>query len=297
MNELLNNCSICPRKCNVNRNNNELGFCKMGNKIKVSRAALHYFEEPPISGTKGSGAIFFSGCNLKCVYCQNYDISELNFGKEISIEEFANICINLQNEGANNINLVTPTHFIPLIKEGLILAKEKGLSIPIVYNTSGYENVESLKLLEGLIDIYLPDFKYFDNNLSLKYSSCPNYVEITKDAIKEMYRQVGKPKFKNKLMTKGVIVRHLLLPTHLDDSKKVIKYLYDTYKDNIYISIMNQYTRVRETKYKELNEDIKESDYNELVNYAIDLGITKAFIQEGETNKESFIPKFDLTGV
>ena len=159
MNELLNSCSICPRKCNVNRNNNELGFCKMGNKIKVSRAALHYFEEPPISGTKGSGAIFFSGCNLKCVYCQNYDISELNFGKEISIEEFANICINLQNEGANNINLVTPTHFIPLIKEGLILAKEKGLSIPIVYNTSGYENVESLKLLEGLIDIYLPDFQ------------------------------------------------------------------------------------------------------------------------------------------
>ncbi len=297
MNELLNSCSICPRKCNVNRNNNELGFCQMGNKIKVSRAALHYFEEPPISGSNGSGAIFFSGCNLKCVYCQNYDISELNFGKEISIEEFADICINLQNEGANNINLVTPTHFIPLIKEGLILAKEKGLSIPIVYNTSGYENVESLKLLEGLIDIYLPDFKYFDNNLSLKYSSCPNYVEIAKDAIKEMYRQVGKPKFKNKLMTKGVIVRHLLLPTHLDDSKKVIKYLYDTYKDNIYISIMNQYTRVRETKYKELNEDIKESDYNELVNYAIDLGITKAFIQEGETNKESFIPKFDLTGV
>ena len=297
MNELLNCCSICPRKCNVNRNNNELGFCKMGNKIKVSRAALHYFEEPPISGSKGSGAIFFSGCNLKCVYCQNYDISDFNFGKEISIEEFANICINLQNEGANNINLVTPTHFIPLIKEGLILAKEKGLNIPVVYNSSGYENVESLKLLEGLIDIYLPDFKYFDNNLSLKYSSCPNYVEIAKFAIKEMYRQVGKPKFKNTIMTKGVIVRHLLLPTHLDDSKRVIKYLYNTYKDNIYISIMNQYTRVRETKYKELNEDIKENDYNELVNYAIDLGITKAFIQEGETNKESFIPKFDLTGV
>lgn len=297
MNELLNSCSICPRNCKVNRNNNELGFCKMGNKIKVSRAALHYFEEPPISGSKGSGAIFFSGCNLKCVYCQNYDISELNFGKEISIEEFSNICINLQNKGANNINLVTPTHFIPLIKEGLILAKEKGLNIPIVYNTSGYENVESLKLLDGLIDIYLPDFKYFDNELGIKYSNCPNYREIASIAINEMYKQVGKPIFKDNLMVKGLIVRHLLLPTHLDDSKRVLNYLYNTYKDNIYISIMNQYTRVRETKYKELNQDIKETDYDELINYAMDLGITNAFIQEGETNKESFIPKFDLTGV
>lgn len=297
MNDLLNKCEICPRNCKVNRNIGELGFCHMGRNITLSRAALHYFEEPPISGTNGSGAIFFSGCNLKCVYCQNYDISELNFGKEISIEDFANICLRLQDEGAHNINLVTPTHFIPLIKEGLILAKEKGLTIPIVYNTSGYEKVDSLKLLDGLIDIYLPDFKYYDNDLSLKYSNCPNYVEVAKEALQEMYRQVGKPKFKDKLMTKGVIVRHLLLPTHLDDSKKVIKYLYDTYKDNIYISIMNQYTRVRETKYKELNQDIKESDYNELVNYALDLGITKAFIQEGETNKESFIPKFDLTGV
>ena len=269
----------------------------MGNKIKVSRASLHFFEEPPISGSKGSGAIFFSGCNLKCVYCQNYDISDLNFGKEISIEEFSDICLRLQKEGANNINLVTPTHFIPLIKEGLLLAKEKGLTIPIVYNTSGYEDVDSLKSLEGLIDIYLPDFKYYDNDLSMKYSSCPNYVEIAKVALNEMYRQVGNPVFKDGLLKKGIIVRHLLLPTHLDDSKKVIKYLYDTYKDNIYISIMNQYTRVRETKYKELNQDIKEDDYNELVDYALDLGITNAYIQEGETNKESFIPKFDLTGV
>ena len=289
----LNNCMICPKNCKVNRNKNELGFCKSGNKIKIARYSLHYWEEPCISGKKGSGTIFFSGCNLKCIFCQNYDISIYNNGKEITIDRFADICLELQNRKAMNINLVTPTAYIPLIKEGLLLAKEKGLNIPIVYNTSGYEKVESLKELEGLIDIYLPDFKYYDDNLADKFSKVNNYFEIASNALKEMYRQVGKPIIKNNKMTKGIIVRHLLLPTHIDDSKKVLKYLYNNYKDNIYISIMNQYTPIRKIeKYKELNNTVNNKEYDDLIDYAIDIGIKKAFIQEGETCKESFIPDF-----
>ena len=285
-------CDICPRKCGINRNK-ELGFCKSGNKIKIARYSLHFWEEPCISGKTGSGTIFFSGCNLKCIFCQNYDISFNNNGKEISIERFSDICLELEKKGALNINLVTPTIYIPLIKEGLILAKKKGLNIPVVYNTSGYESVESLKELDGLIDIYLPDFKYFDNELANKFSNAPNYFEVACEALKEMYRQVGNPIIEDNIMKKGVIVRHLLLPKHIDDSKKVIKYLYDTYKDNIYISIMNQFTPIRKIdKYKELNETVNDFEYDELINYALDLGIEKAFIQEGETCKESFIPDF-----
>lgn len=286
-------CMLCPRLCKVNRNKGELGFCKAGNKIKIARYSLHYWEEPCISGDKGSGTIFFSCCNLKCIFCQNYEISTNNLGKEISIERFSDICIELQEMGALNINLVTPTIYIPLIKEGLILAKKNGLNIPIVYNSSGYENILALKELEGLIDIYLPDFKYFNDKLAKNFSCANNYLENAKLAINEMFRQVGKPVFKKNIMKKGVIVRHLLLPNHLDDSKKIINYLYSTYKDNIYISIMNQYTPVRKIeKYKELNKTVTDSEYDELINYACDLGITKAFIQEGETCKESFIPDF-----
>ncbi len=289
----LNNCMICPRNCKVNRNKNELGFCKSGNKIKIARYSLHYWEEPCISGKNGSGTIFFSGCNLKCIFCQNYDISFNNLGKEITTERFAEICLELQNKKALNINLVTPTTYIPLIKKGLLLAKEKGLNIPVVYNTSGYEKVESLKELDGLIDIYLPDFKYYDNNLADKFSKVNDYFEVASNALKEMYRQVGKPVIKKNKMISGIIARHLLLPTHIDDSKKVIKYLYDNYKDNIYISIMNQYTPVKRIeKYKELNNTVSEKEYDELINYAIDIGIKNAFIQEGETCKESFIPDF-----
>ena len=290
----LDNCNICPRKCGINRNKNELGFCKSGNKIKIARYSLHYWEEPCISGESGSGTIFFSGCNLKCIFCQNYEISINNKGKEISIERFSDICIELQNKKALNINLVTPTTYIPLIKEGLLLAKKKGLSIPIVYNTSGYESVDSLKELDGLIDIYLPDFKYFNNTLANNFSCANNYFEIASLALKEMFRQVGKPVFKNKIMKKGIIVRHLLLPNHINDSKKIIEYLYDNYKDDIYISIMNQYTPIRKIEdYKELNSTVNDKEYDELIKYALDLGIKNAFIQEGETCKESFIPDFN----
>lgn len=289
----LSKCDICPRKCGVNREKGELGFCKMKDKIKIARYSLHYWEEPIISGETGSGTIFFSGCNLKCIFCQNYKISSENMGKEISVERLKEICLELQNMGANNINLVTGTHFLPLIKEALILAKKEGLTIPIVYNTSSYENVESLKEMEGLIDIYLPDLKYYDNKLVENFSLANNYFEIATNAIKEMVRQTGKPVIENNIMKKGVIVRHLLLPNHLEDSKKIIKYLHDTYDEDIYISIMNQYTPIKKfDKYPELNRTLTDKEYDELVNYACDLNITQAFIQEGETCKESFIPDF-----
>ncbi len=295
----LEKCEICPRYCKVNRIKNEIGLCGMGKEIKVARIAKHYFEEPPISGTNGSGAIFFSGCNMKCIFCQNYNISTNNFGKEISIDTLVEKMLNLQKEKAHNINLVTPTPFIPQIKEALIKAKKKGLKIPVVYNTSGYETVESIKSLDGLIDIYLPDLKYYDDILAMKYSKAPQYFDIATKAIEEMYKQVGINKFdKDGIMTKGVIVRHMMMPDCLEDSKKIIKYLKDTYNDKIYISIMNQYTPLKQVEnIKELNHKVKEKDYEELINYACDLNITHAFMQVGETQNESFIPDFDLTGI
>ena len=291
MNELLNCCTLCPRKCKVNRNKNELGYCRASNKIKIGGYHLHLWEEPVLTGDHGSGTIFFSYCNLGCVYCQNYDISFNNVGEEITIERLSDICLELQSMGATNINLVTPTHYIPLITEGLILAKEKGLNIPIVYNTSSYETVESLKLLEGLIDIYMPDFKYYDNNLG-KYSTVSNYFEVASTAIEEMYRQVGSPKYEGNILKKGMIVRHLVLPHHSDDSKKIIKYLYDKYKDNIILSIMNQYTNIKKLKYKELNDKVTKEEYDSIINYAMELGIENCFIQEEESQSKSFIPDF-----
>ena len=291
MEELFNVCEICPRKCRVNRNKKELGYCRASNKMKIGGYHLHMWEEPTITGKKGSGTIFFSYCNLRCIYCQNYNISFNNVGEEITIERFKDICLELQNLGAENINLVTPTHYIPLIKEGLILAKNSGLKIPIIYNTSSYENIESLKLLEGLIDIYLPDFKYYDNSLG-KYSNVENYFETAKDAIEEMYRQVGNQIYKDNILKRGVIVRHLVLPHHTEDSKKIIKYLHDKYKDNITLSIMNQYTNIKKLKYKELNDKVSKKEYDDLIDYAYDLGIENCFIQDEESQNESFIPNF-----
>lgn len=291
MEELFNKCNLCPRECSVNRNNKELGYCRASNKLKIGGYHLHMWEEPIISGKNGSGTIFFSYCNLRCIYCQNYDISIYDNGEEITIDRFANICLELQDMGAENINLVTPSHYIPLIREGLIMAKDKGLNIPIVYNTSGYEKVDSLRLLDGLIDIYLPDFKYYDDNLG-KYSNVNNYFEIADKAIQEMYRQVGSPIIKKGIMRRGIIVRHLVLPHHSDDSKKVVKYLYDKYGDNIYLSIMNQYTPVRRCKYLELNDKVSEKEYDNVIDYAYDLGIRKCFVQDSESQSDSFIPVF-----
>lgn len=298
-------CSICPRQCNIDRQLNK-GFCGESDTVRLARAALHFYEEPPISGSNGSGAIFFSGCNLKCVFCQNESIANNNTGIEVSIEKLADIMLDLQSQNAHNINLVTPSHYIYQIKKALILAKEKGLTIPIVYNSSGYELASSIRELDGLVDIYLPDFKYMDDELAVKYSKAPNYSKFARETISEMFRQTGSPSFDDKgLMTKGVIVRHLLLPLAVNNAKNVISYLHDTYEDNIYISIMNQYTPMTDTPsmksvatlYPELFRKVTKREYNRLLDFVLSLNITNAFFQEGETASDSFIPDFDYTGI
>lgn len=295
-------CTLCPRNCAVNRADGEKGVCGQTNELKVARAALHYWEEPCISGKEGSGTVFFSGCSLHCVFCQNEQIANGTVGKIITIERLAEIFLELQQQGANNINLVTPGHFIPQIREALLLSKKQGLKLPIVYNTGSYETTEALKSLEGLIDIYLPDFKYMDSTLSKKYSHAEDYAKVAKENIKEMVRQTGAPVFdengEDGLLKRGTIVRHLTLPGCMEDSKAVIRYLYETYGNQIYISIMNQFTPLANVAaFPEMNRKITEEEYEELVDYAIELGVEQGFIQEGETAEESFIPDFDCVGV
>lgn len=293
MNEILKKCNLCPRNCGVNRYES-LGFCKASDKVKVAYYSLHQWEEPVISGINGSGTVFFSNCNLKCIFCQNKKISTLGYGKEISNERLKEIFLELQAKGAHNINLVTPTHYVPQIVEVLKEAKTVGLNIPIVYNTSSYENVSTIMLLEGIVDVYLADLKYFDDSLGCKYSKCENYFEVAKAAIEAMYEQVGKFEIVDDLMVKGVIVRVLVLPGHADDSKNLIKYLYETYGNNIIISIMNQYTPVEVIdKYPNLNRKVSDEEYEDVIDFAVELGVEMAFIQEGETQDTSFIPDFD----
>lgn len=293
--EQLKCCTLCPRECRVNRLSGERGFCMAGKNIKIARAALHYWEEPCISGLRGSGAVFFSHCTMQCVFCQNYEISTKQHGKEVSIQELSEIFLRLQEKGAQNINLVTPTHYVPQIVESVKLAQAKGLSLPIVYNSSGYERPETLHLLEGIVSVYLPDFKYFDNKYAKKYSNAPNYFEYARRALKEMFRQVGKPVFNEKgVMQKGIIVRHLMLPGLLFDSKKVVHYLYKTYKNDIYLSLMNQYTPLAHVaKYPEINRPLNSKHYDFIVEYALELGVENGFFQEEGTDKESFIPPFN----
>ena len=295
---MLDSCNLCPRNCSVNRNNNEIGYCGASNQMVIAKAYLHMWEEPCISGDIGSGTIFFSYCNLRCIFCQNYDISTLHKGSIVSVNRLKEICLELQEKGALNINLVTPAHYVPLIVEALKLAKKEGLTIPIIYNTSSYENISTIKLLEGIVDVYLPDLKYYDDIYGIKYSNCNNYFKYASSAIEEMYKQVGKCVFDNNgIIRKGVIVRHLMLPDNIEDSKNIINYLYNKYKDNIYISIMNQYTPLRKLKYDNLNKKVTDTEYDELINYAYDLGVRNAYIQEGETQKESFIPDFNNEGI
>jgi len=295
-------CTLCPRNCKVDRKNGEKGVCGQTAELKVARAALHFWEESCISGETGSGTVFFSGCSLHCVFCQNESIANGTVGKIITVERLAQIFLELQQQGANNINLVTPGHYIPQIKEALLLAKEQGLTLPVVYNTSSYESVEALKSLEGLVDIYLPDFKYMSSELSGKYSHAADYADVAKAAIAEMVRQTGNPVFdeagEDGLIKKGTIVRHLTLPGCMEDSKVILQYLHETYGNRIYISIMNQFTPLDNVAdYPELNRKITEEEYDELIDYAIDLGIEQGFIQEGETAEESFIPDFGCQGV
>lgn len=285
---------MCPRGCHVKRQDGERGYCGMTQDIVIARAALHFWEEPCISGSKGSGAVFFTGCPLRCVFCQNHKIAIGKVGKAVSIERLVEIFFELKEKGANNINLVTPTHYVPQLCDALKYAKKKGLDIPIVYNTGSYERVETLRMLEGLVDVYLPDCKYKSSELSDKYSNAPDYFEIADAALEEMVRQVGEPYFDaDGMIKKGVIVRHMVLPGCTKDSKDVLKHLYSKYGNSIYISIMNQYTPVGELiKYPELKRKVTKREYDKVIDYAIDIGIENGFIQEGDTAKESFIPDF-----
>lgn len=295
-------CTLCPRNCAADRENGEIGICGQTNELKVARAALHFWEEPCISGTQGSGTVFFSGCSLHCIYCQNQDIANGTAGKVISEERLSEIFLELQGKGAHNINLVTPGHFIPQIIRALELAKKNGLGLPVVYNTSSYEHVETIKMLEGIVDIYLPDLKYISEELSGRYSHARDYSKRAKAAIAEMVRQTGQAVFfgetEEGVMRKGTIVRHLILPGCIEDSKEVVRYLYETYGDAVYISIMNQFTPLSQlNEYPQLNRKITEEEYDEVVDYAISLGVENGFIQEGETAEESFIPEFNGEGV
>lgn len=308
--DMLNECKLCIRNCKVNRHDNKIGFCKASNKVMIAKASLHLWEEPPISIGKGSGAVFFSHCNFKCVFCQNYNISQDNkmhkndcsssvTGKEVSIERLSEIFLELQKKGANNINLVTPTHYVPQIIRAIDIAKSNGLNLPILYNTNSYDSIETIKALDGYIDVYLPDFKYFDDKYALKYSSATNYSKNAIKVIDEMIRQTGSPKFDSMgRIIKGVIVRHLMLPGLLFDSKKVIDLLYNRYGDNIYISIMNQYVPMFNAyKYPEINKPLNPKHYDSLVNYAAELGVKNGFIQEEGSNTDKYTPDFNLEGV
>jgi len=297
-------CELCPRGCKVNREAGNIGVCKVPGKLRVARAALHFWEETCISGRKGSGAVFFSGCSMHCVYCQNKDIAHGAVGKEISRERLAEIFLELQAKGANNINLVTPGHYVPHIVWAVEQARNQGLHIPIVYNTSSYEKVDTLKHLEGIVDVYLPDFKYWSPELAAKYSDAPDYPEVAKAAIAEMIQQQPKVSMiydeeqEIDLVQKGVIVRQLLLPGQLKDAKQIVKYLHETYGNQIYLSLMSQYTPLAHVeKYPELNRKVSRRTYEKYVNYAIELGVENGYIQEEDVAEESFIPVFDGEGV
>ena len=292
---LLKNCSLCPHKCGVNRYIAK-GFCGATNKVRLAYYSLHMWEEPIISGSNGSGAVFFSNCNMHCLYCQNKQISLEGYGKDISNKKLGEIFLDLQNKGAHNINLVTPTPYVPQIAHVLRNIKNKELKIPVVYNTSSYENIGTIIMMRNLVDIYLADLRYFDDSLGIRYSKCKNYFETATMAIDEMFRQVGPPIIADGLLKKGLVVRVLILPGHIHDAKEIIHYLYTTYHNDIFISIMNQYTPVTSCKYENLNRKITEDEYEEVINFALTIGVDNAFIQEGDTQNESFIPKWDFKG-
>lgn len=284
-------CNLCARACGVDRTGIGVGYCKSSDKMKITRAALHFWEEPIISGDRGSGTIFFSGCSLGCVFCQNRQISRSAVGREVTTDELASEMLRLLKEGAHNINFVTPTHFAPSIAKAVIIARSMGLSIPTVYNTGSYDTKETLRSLEGLMDIYLPDLKYYRSESAEKLSYARNYPAVARAAIDEMVRQRPTPIIKDGIMHSGVIVRILLLPSHVAEAKLSVKYLYDTYGNDVYISLMNQYTPMK-GMLSPLDRTVTKAEYSELVSYAERIGVVNAFIQEGGTQKESFIPDF-----
>ena len=291
MNKELECCTICPHNCKINRTKNP-GRCKSTDKIKIALYSIHNFEEPCISGENGSGTIFFSNCNMNCVFCQNYEISQLGRGKEITIEELANIMIKQQERNVQNINLVTPTSYALHIVEAIKIARKKGLKIPIVYNTNGYESVETLKLLEGYVDIYLPDLKYYYDDLAKKYSKVDNYFQIATKAIQEMYRQVGAPVLdENGVMKKGLMIRHLILPNEVQNSKKVLKWVKENIDSNVYVSIMAQYFPTYKAKeIPEIARKITKEEYEKVENYLYELDLENGYIQELGEHEEEYVP-------
>jgi uncharacterized Fe-S protein, pflX (pyruvate formate lyase activating protein) homolog len=292
--EELRQCEVCPFRCKVNRLEGKIGRCGCKDKIKIALASLHYYEEPCISGNNGSGTVFFSNCNLNCLFCQNYKISQEGKGREVSIEELADIFLDQQKNGANNINLVTPTMYAYQIIEALKIAKPKGLTIPVIYNTNGYENVETIKALKGYIDVYLPDLKYYSNEIAVKYSKTPNYFEIATKAILEMINQVGTPEFdKNGLIKKGVIIRHLVLPGHIQNSKHILKWLKENVNSRAYVSVMAQYFptyKAKEDKY--LNRKLTNKEYSEIEQYLYLLDIENGYMQDLGKHEEEYVPDF-----
>ena len=294
---MLENCMLCPHKCGINRMAGKKGRCKCDDKFKIALASLHMFEEPCISGENGSGTVFFSNCNLNCIYCQNYEISSLGKGKEITIEHLAKIFLKQQEKGAHNINLVTPTMYVFQIIEAIKIAKSNGLNIPIVYNSNGYENTDTIKLLNGYIDVYLPDLKYYSNQLAKKYSHVDNYFETATKAIKEMYNQVGIAKFdETGLIEKGVIIRHLVLPNHIQNTKNILKWIKNNMPDDIYVSVMAQYFPTYKAKEDNLiNRKLNKKEYNEVLNYLYSLNLENGYIQELGEHEEEYVPNFDLS--
>ena len=294
MNKELECCTICPHNCKINRTKNP-GRCKSTDKIKIALYSIHNFEEPCISGEKGSGTIFFSNCNMNCVFCQNYEISQLGRGKEITIEELANVMIKQQERNVQNINIVTPTSYALHIVEAIKIARKKGLEIPIVYNTNGYESVETLKLLEGYVDIYLPDLKYYYDDLAKKYSKVDNYFEIATKAIQEMYRQVGTPVLdENGVMKKGLMIRHLILPNEVQNSKKVLKWIKENIDSNVYVSIMAQYFPTYKAKeIPEIARKITKEEYEKVENYLYELDLENGYIQELGEHEEEYVPTWE----
>lgn len=293
-------CNLCPRACNVDRGGGARGYCGESDIVRVARTSLHQWEEPCITGKYGSGTVFFSGCSLKCIFCQNHNIADGSVGQAFTVEELAEAFLRLQENRASNINLVTAGHFVKQVAEALVIAKERGLTVPVVYNSSAYETVESLQKLRGLVDVYLPDCKYYSEEIAGNYAGAPDYFKIATAAIGEMVKQVGEPVFDEKTgnMIKGVIVRHLVLPGHTKDSMEILKYLHEAYGNRIYVSIMNQYTPViHQDNYPNLNRCVTKREYCKVLDYALSVGMENAFFQEGYTAKESFIPNFDCTFV
>lgn len=296
-------CTLCPRMCHANRTKGSLGVCGESSKLMVARASLHPWEEPCISGDNGSGTVFFSGCPLHCVYCQNHEIANGTIGKEISPDRLADIFMELQSQKAHNINLVTPTHYIPHIVTAIDKARTMGLTVPIVYNTSGYETPDSLELLRGYVDIFLTDFRYMDSNTALDYSNAPDYPNVAKEALKKMFELVGTPKFdESGLMKRGIICRILVLPDHYKEAFDILLYLYNTYHDDIYVSLLHQYTPLMSKipdgdKFNSLKRPLDDYEYNYVLDGAIELGMENVFVQDEGASSDSFIPEFDYRGV